>query len=63
MTHPLWNRENYPTFVCHHGNWDIYRNAAGHCAAIPTEEAAAAGCRASYFGDLAYVRVTLGVTA
>ncbi len=59
--HFHYNRDNYPIFVCHHGNWDIYRNAAGKCASIPTKEAEANGCKASHFGDLDYVRATLGV--
>lgn len=60
-SHPYYNRTNFPRFVCRNGNWDIYANAAGYCAAIPTEAAAADGCKASHFGDAAYVRVTLGV--
>lgn len=51
---------NFPRFICHHGNWDIYANASGYCAAIPTAEAAANGCRATHFGDMNYVRATLG---
>lgn len=59
--HPDYNRDNFPIFVCNHGNWDIYADAAGYCAAIPTHRAAADGCRASHFGDHNYVKVTLGV--
>ena len=55
-----YNKTNYPIFVCNNGNWDIYRNERGDCASIPTEKAAADGCRASHFGDLGYVRCTLG---
>lgn len=54
-----YNVANYPTFVCHHGHWDIYANANGYCAAIPSESGKAAGCSASQFGDMDYVRVTL----
>jgi len=59
--HPDYNTDNFPFFICHHGNWDIYRNATGYCASIPTPRAAANGCKASHFGDAAYVRATLGV--
>lgn len=58
--HPYYNTQNFPQFVGHHGNWDIYANANGHCAAIPTTAALADGCQASYFGDRNYVRATLG---
>jgi len=53
--------ENYPRFIANHGNWDIYANDNGHCAAIPTKNAAADGCRPSYFGNLNYVKVTLAI--
>jgi hypothetical protein len=53
---------NFPHFVCHHGNWDIWANGSGYCASIPTAHGAAIGCKATHFGDLAYVRATLGVT-
>lgn len=58
--HDYYNRQNFPIFVCNDGNWDIYSNAAGYCAAIPTAAALANGCKASHFGNLAYVRATLG---
>lgn len=58
--HDHYNRERFPLFVVNHGPWDIHANAAGYCAAIPTEEAAATGHLASHFGDLAYVRTSLG---
>lgn len=48
----IYNTTNFPILVAHHGNWDIYRNAAGHCAAIPVVE----GCRASHFGDMNYLK-------
>ena len=57
--HDLWNRENFPRLILNHGNWDICADANGYCAAIPTPEAAAGGCKASHFGDLGYVRATL----
>ena len=41
--HQHYNRQNFPRFVCHHGNWDIYANDQDRCAAIPTETAAAIG--------------------
>lgn len=50
-----YNTERFPILVAHHGNWDIYRNAAGYCAAIPVENKVG-GCRASHFGDLAHLR-------
>lgn len=59
MAHDLYNRANFPRFVVNHGNWDICADARGYCAAIPTAEAEAKGCKASHFGDMAYVRVTL----
>ena len=51
----------YPFFIVNHGNWDIYANKTGYCAAIPTEKARAIGCLASHFGTAEYVRKTLGV--
>lgn len=59
--HTDYNTTNYPVFVCNHGNWDIYRNDGGYCAAIPTIAAAAIGCKATHFGDRRYVAATLGV--
>lgn len=55
----VYNTKNFPTFICHHGNWDIYTNSRGWCAAIPTTTAAGIGCKASQFGDRAYVKSTL----
>jgi hypothetical protein len=55
----VYNTENFPTFICNHGNWDIYTNSRGRCAAIPTRDAAAIGCKATQFGDRAYVKNTL----
>jgi hypothetical protein len=57
--HDHYNTDDFPEFVVNHGNWDIYANASGYCAAIPTAAAAANGCKATHFGDMAYVRVTL----
>lgn len=59
MAHDYYNREVFPRFIVNNGNWDICANADGYCASIPTPEAQAIGCKASHFGDLAYVRVTL----
>lgn len=59
MEHSYYNRENFPHFVCHSGNWDIYRNDKGRCASIPTAEAAAIGCKATHFGDWEHVLKTL----
>lgn len=58
--HDYYNRDAFPHYVCNHGNWDIYANGRGYCASIPTDEAAADGCKATHFGDLGYVLVTLG---
>ena len=55
-----YNTDNFPIFVANHGNWDIYANAKGHCASIPTPSASAIGCLPSHFGDADYVKVTLG---
>ena len=59
MQHDYYNRANFPIFVVNHGNHDICANDVGYCAAIPTPEAEANGCRATHFGDMAYVRHTL----
>lgn len=69
MTHTEWaekerlqskqyyNTDNFPILVAHHGNWDIYRNAKGYCAAIPIpSKDHPGGCRASHFGDMAYLK-------
>ena len=58
-TETTYTRANFPTFVCAHGNWDIWANARGYCAAIPSVSGEAAGCRGSGFGDMDYVRATL----
>ncbi|MFI0609894.1 MAG: hypothetical protein ACH37Z_18620 [Anaerolineae bacterium] len=52
----FYNTTSFPILVAHHGSWDIYRNDKGYCAAIPTEYGAGIGCRASHFGDMAYLR-------
>ena len=57
--HHDYNRDNYPHFVVNHGNWDICADDHGHCAAIPSVSGQAAGCNATQFGDMAYVKVTL----
>lgn len=51
-----YNTIHYPTLIAHHGNWDIYTNAKGFCAAIPTPEAKALGCKSSHFGDMTYLK-------
>jgi len=61
MTHDYYNRANFPRIIVNDGKWDICVNATGKCAAIPTEEAEAGGHLATHFGNLAYVRATLGV--
>ena len=61
MRHPYYNTTNFPRFVTHNGNWDIYSNAAGYCASIPTVKMGLQGCKASHFGDLKYTQVTLGL--
>lgn len=52
--------DNFPIFVANNGNWNIYANAGGHCASIPTPSAEADGCLPSHFGDAGYVKTTLG---
>jgi len=54
-----YNTANFPIMVCRHGNWNIWRNAKGSCAAIPSEAGERAGCKPSQFGDMAYVRQVL----
>lgn len=54
-----YSTENFPVMVCRHGHWNIWRNANGSCAAIPSEAGERAGCRASQFGDMTYVRQVL----
>jgi len=61
MRHDHYNTDKFPIFICNHGNWDLYRNAKGYCASIPTEAAALDGCKPSHFGDASYVRATLGI--
>jgi hypothetical protein len=58
---PYYNQDNFPHFIAHRGNWDLYANDSGYCASIPTSEAALNGCLASHFGDAKYVSVTLGL--
>lgn len=55
MENSHYNTDNYPHFVMHHGNWDIYTNEQGACAAIAVNPQ----CQSTQFGDLAYVRKTL----
>lgn len=58
-----YNRSNYPIFICRHGNWDIFANANGACASIPTGFPESKGCKASAFGTVQYVQQTLKVDA
>ena len=60
MIRDHYSTDNFPIFVAHHGNWDIYADSDGRCASIPTPEAAATGCLSSHFGDAGYVKTTLG---
>lgn len=53
MSHPCYNRDNYPIFVQHSGPWDIYRDESGRCASIPAK--AGNGHKASHFGDMRHV--------
>lgn len=48
----IYHITNFPILIAHHGNWDIYSDAQGRCAAIPVVE----GCRASHFGDMQYLQ-------
>jgi hypothetical protein len=50
-----YTKENFPIFVAHHGNWDIYRDDKGNCAALPVVP----GCLSSHFGDMRYTRCVL----
>ena len=61
MRHEFYNRERFPHYVTTHGNFELWADASGYCASIPTEEAEAIGCKASHFGDRSYVRATLGI--
>ena len=52
-----YNTTNFPILVAHHGNWDIYRNEKGQCAAIPIpDKDHAGGCHPSHFGDMDYLK-------
>ena len=57
--HPLYNKTNYPIFVCNDGPWNIYMNDKEYCVAIPVS--AEGGYLASHYGDRNYVRATLGI--
>lgn len=48
---------NFPKFVAKHGNWDIYCNHKGECAAI----AKVPGCKSTHFGDLRFVERALNI--
>jgi hypothetical protein len=50
---PIYNTTNYPIRLTkERGNWDLYGNAKGYCAAIATKNS----CRSSQFGDRDYFR-------
>lgn len=53
MTHHFYNATNFPRLVWSRPdrNWDIYADARGNCAAIPTKP----GAQATHFGDLRHV--------
>ena len=55
-THWYYNVKNFPHLIAHHGNWDIYANDKDYCAAIPTDDALANGCKATHFGSIAYAK-------
>ena len=57
--HPDYNTDKFPSFVAHHGNWDLYINDRGYCAAIPTAKGEKIGCIATHFGDFQYTRMAL----
>lgn len=59
--HPHYNTTRFPRFVTNRGNFDIYSDAKGYCASIPTAAAAADGCKPSHFGDRDYARTVLGI--
>lgn len=63
MEKTLFNRDNYPLFVCEHGHWDIWRNEAGECAAIPNVKGRLAGNEPSHFGTMDHVRKVCGKAA
>lgn len=51
--HEYYNQANFPRLVWSRPerNWDIYADAKGNCAAIPTKP----GALATHFGDLRHV--------
>jgi len=55
--HAYYNKKNFPIFVLHHGNWDIYRNETFFCAAIAVK----VGCKSSHFGDSRHILKTFGI--
>ena len=61
MRRDYYNTDNFPVLIAANGPWNIYANAAGKCAAIPTEQGSANGHLASHYGDLRHVKKTLGV--
>ena len=59
--HEYYNRDVFPYFIAHAGNWDYYARSDGYCAAIPTVEAARGGSLATHMGDLRHVARVLDV--
>ena len=47
-----YNTINFSILVAHHGNWDIYRNERGDCAAIAVKD----DCNSTYFGNMDYLK-------
>jgi len=52
----MFTIENYPVFVMHHGNWDIFKNASEDCVAIPNKQGREVKAQASFFGRYAWVK-------
>lgn len=58
--HPYYNTENFPNYILTDSNWSIWANGAGYCASIPTPKMQRRGCRASTFGTIWHVQMTIG---
>ena len=57
VDHNFYNTKNFQIFLCHWGNWDIYSNHNGQCAAI----AIVTGCKSTHFGDLRFAERALHI--
>lgn len=57
----MFTIENYPAFVMHHGNWDIFKNANGVCVAIPNKQGKAVKAQSSFFGQYEWVKETFAL--